>query len=91
MLLRLSRVTLLAEQPQANVLQDCTALESLQVTAKNSKLLWAGAYIQVVYCERFGGGGGVEELTAYLYMYGIASLPVCAVYHASSTLPHLQY
>ena len=55
MLLRLSRVTLLAEQPQANVRQNCTALESLQVTAKNSKLLWAGAYIQVVYCGRFGG------------------------------------
>ena len=65
MLLRLSRVTLLAEQPQANVIQNytaleslqVTALESLQVTAKNSKLLvqWAGAYTQVVYCERFGG------------------------------------
>ena len=36
-------MTLLAEQPQA--------------TAKNSKLpvQWAGAYTQVVYCERLGG------------------------------------
>ena len=40
-------LTLQAEQPQPNVIQNCTALESLQVTAKNSKLLWAGAYIQV--------------------------------------------
>ena len=84
MLLRLSRVTLLAEQPQANVIQNytaleslqVTALESLQVTAKNSKLLWAGAYIQVVYCGRFGG---VEELTAYLYVWYSLITCVCSL------------
>ena len=50
-------LTLQAEQPQPNVIQNCTALESLQVTAKNSKLpvQWAGLIHRLCIVEGWGG------------------------------------